>query len=415
MNLLIEFQRTNPDFRIFIPDSMDRATAATGNEHILVEKLANGHLFAVWTQSSFEGATDQHVVFSRSLDGGESWAPPVTVAGVDEETGSSMASWGFPLISASGRIYVIFSRHMGVNDVFTHTTGLFSCRYTDDEGESWSKEALLSMPRSDWDHADPAIPPNCIVWQKPIRLQDGRYFAGLTRWVSPSVCKPPLEDWWAHPAVVEFMRFENIDDDPEPKDIAISFFAQNEHSLRVGLRGFPEIPLLQEPGIVILPDGRLFCVMRSTLGSPFYSISADQGERWSEPLPLRFYDEGPVMAHPLSPCPIYRIGEKDLIFLYHNHDGHFLNWTPADTSHHRRPICLARGEFRPDAKQPVWFSEPWYFMDNGGVSILRKDLAMYASVTPDEEGLVLWYPDRKFFLLGKKIARRDVLDLAVPE
>ncbi len=42
-------------------------------------------------------------------------------------------------------------------------------------------------------------------------------------------------------------------------------------------------------------------------------------------------------------------------------------------------------------------------MDNGGVSILRKDLAMYASVTPDEEGLVLWYPDRKFFLLGRRL------------
>ena len=67
MNLIIESRRTQPDYFAFVPRSADRATAATGNEHFLVEKLANGHLFAVWTQSSFEGAADQHIVYSRRL------------------------------------------------------------------------------------------------------------------------------------------------------------------------------------------------------------------------------------------------------------------------------------------------------------------------------------------------------------
>ncbi len=45
-------------------------------------------------------------------------------------------------------------------------------------------------------------------------------------------------------------------------------------------------------------------------------------------------------------------------------------------------------------------------MDNGGIELgpgKRADLAMYASTTPIEDGLILWYPERKFFLLGKKI------------
>ncbi|MFZ4776788.1 MAG: sialidase family protein, partial [Terrimicrobiaceae bacterium] len=364
MNLQIESRRTQPDYFAFVPSSTDRATAATGNEHFLVEQLASGRLFAVWTQSSFEGATDQHIVFSKSFDGGRTWLPPTGLvgSGIDD----AMASWAFPLISRSGRIYVIYCRHTGVNDVFTHTTGLMACIFSDDEGTAWSNEVHLTMPRSIWDNPDPAMPPNWIVWQKPIRLADGRYFSGLTRWVSPSVLQPKNGDWWARPAVVEFLRFENIDEDPAPSDLKISFLSGNDRALRVGLRDEPEMPQMQEPSIVNLPDGRLFCVMRTTLGSPYYATSTDQGETWTDPLPLRQFDGGPVLPHPLSPCPIYSLGESGYVFLYHNHDGNFLNWTPVDTSHHRRPVCLARGEFRPGAEQPIWFSEPWFFMDNGG-------------------------------------------------
>ena len=80
-----------------------------------------------------------------------------------------------------------------------------------------------------------------------------------------------------------------------------------------------------------------------------------------------------------------------------------------------RPIWLVRGLFRPGAKQPVWFSEPQFFMDNGGVPMRRADLAMYASTTANEDGITLWYPERKFFLLGKKITRASLAEIAVPD
>lgn len=413
MNLDIELRRTQPDYIVFRPQSTDRATAATGNEHFLVEKLANGHLFAIWTQSSFEGATDQHIVCSSSYDEGKTWTEPALVAGADPGRGFTMASWAFPIVASSGRIYVIFSRHIGVNDVFTHTTGLMAAISTDDEGETWSEEVHLSMPRSCWDHPDPKIPANWIVWQKPVRLSDGRHFVGLTRWVSPAVLTTPIGAWWSFPTVVEFLRFENVDDSPPPKDLQISFLAQNEAAIKVGLKDHSHIPVVQEPSWVELPDRRLFCVMRTTLGSPYYAVSSDCGDTWSSPQPLRQFDDGPVLQHPLSPCPLYPIGHSDFVFLYHNHDGHFLNWTPADTSHHRRPICLARGVFRSHASQPIWFSEPLYFMDHGGIPILRSDLAMYSSTTQTDDGIILWYPERKFFLLGKQITHEQVAGLGV--
>ena len=90
-----------------------------------------------------------------------------------------------------------------------------------------------------------------------------------------------------------------------------------------------------------------------------------------------------------------------------------------DGGNYRRPIYLVRGEFRPDAHQPVWFSEPKFLMDNGGVAIGYKEgragLSMYASVTYENDGVpVLWYPERKFFLLGKEITDAFLADMTVP-
>jgi hypothetical protein len=417
MNYQLEAQRTRPDFTVYIPKSIGESCVDGGNEHFLVEPLPGvpGGLFAIWTQSSFEGNPDQRIVFAKSTDGGKTWIEPTTVAG-PKPPDLGMASWGFPLVSRSGRIYVIYSRHTGVNDVFTHTTAIMGCVCSDDCGATWSPEAILPMPRSCWDNPDPAIPPNWIVWQKPLRLPGGKYFTGFTHWVSPAVRpKAPRPEWWAEAAVVEFIRFENIDDNPAPKDVAITYLTPDKKALQVGLIGHPDVPAIQEPSWVPLPDGRLFAVMRSTRGYPVYAVSADNGETWSQPEPLRRYDDGPVMPHPCSPCPIYALDAKNFILFYHNHDGNFMGYTPAQTMLHRRPVCLARGEFRPEARQPVWFSEPWCFMDTGGVPMLRADMAMYASTTRDNDDLIIWYPDRKFFLLGKRVPREMVLNMATPK
>ncbi|MBN1349289.1 exo-alpha-sialidase [candidate division KSB1 bacterium] len=408
MNLDLELNRTNPDYVVYIPKSMDGSTHDTGNEHFLVFDGPGNQLMAVWTQSTAEGQPDQRIVFSKSPDQGHHWIAPKVIAGAIPPKEGHMASWGFPMVSESGRLYVIYSRHTGVNDLFTHTSGLMAGIYSDDGGETWSSEQIISMRRSQWDNPDPTFPANWIVWQKPQRVSKGKYFAGFTRWVSPAVRHPsPVDHWTAHESVVEFLRFENIDDHPQPQDIEISWFARDEEALRVGFPGYPEVSVIQEPSIVKLPDGRLFVAMRSPRGNPYFTVSDDGGESWRAPEVMRQYDDGPPLLHPCSPCPIYPISEGRTFFLHHNHDGHFERWGPWDSHYHRRPICIAYGEFRKNAQQPVWFSEPGFLMDNNGVSLGyrggRADLAMYASVTHRNNELTLWYPDRKFFLLGKRM------------
>jgi len=400
IDLDVEIARTKPDYIVYRPASENPETGDTGNEHFLVFECADQTLGAVWTQSTKEGDANQKLVFSKSRDQGETWSSPLTIAG-------PMASWGFPMVSKSGRIYVLFNKHIGVNDLFTHTTGLMAGIYSDDHGRTWSAEQIIPMPKSKWDNPDPAVPANWIVWQKPERLSEGKYFVGFTRWVSREVRhKPPINSWIAEEAVVEFMRFENLDDNPEPEDMEISFIAFGDAALRAAFPGHPEISVVQEPSIVKLPDARLFCVMRTSTGHPYYSVSGDAGFSWTKPEVLRYSDSSEALRHPLSPCPIYRVSENRYIILFHNNNGYFEQWTPVDTLYHRRPVYLAAGTFRPEAVQPLEFSQAVKLMDNQGVRLGpggRADLAMYASTTVSHNGIILWYPERKFFLLGKKI------------
>jgi len=408
VDLQKEIRRTSPDYVLYAPESI-ASTGRTSNQHILVFDGPDGNLCAVWTQSTLEKATDLHIAFAKSGDGGRTWSAPMTIAGPGG--GKGMACWGFPMVSKSGRIYVLHNRHIGVNDMFTHTTGLMEGTYSDDGGTTWSEGQTIARPRTRWDNPDPAIPGNWIVWQRPNRLSNGKYYVGYTHWVSPSA---PRQGPWKISSVVEFMRFENLDDDPEPADLKISWHAHDEKALQLDVLGHSGVPVIQEPSIVTLPDGRLFCVCRTGTGNPWYVISDDVGDTWSEPCVLRQSDHHLPLRNPVSPCPLYRVGEKEYVFFFHNHDGRFGGWGPSDTVYIRRPIWMCRALFRPNAKQPLSFSEPRFFYDDDGVRILQTN-AMYSSLSIGSEGTIVWYPDRKFFLLGRKIAR-DVLDeMIVPE
>lgn len=53
--------------------------------------------------------------------------------------------------------------------------------------------------------------------------------------------------------------------------------------------------------------------------------------------------------------------------------------------------------------------------DGVGLGPLKRiDIGVYPSVTSRNGNDVLWHPDRKFFLLGKKITPEWLSDLEVP-
>lgn len=417
--LRAEMMRSQPDYVVYMPKSLDGSTFDTGNEHFLVFEGPDGSLMAVWTQSSYEGAGDHRILFSRSEDDGVTWAPPVRVAGPKRPGDGYMASWGFPLVSKSGRIYVLWNQYQGIDDVVHQHTGTMDCCYSDDLGKTWSTPATVPMPRSPHDDPNPSVPSNWIVWQRPIRDLRGRWFTGFTRWVSKAVRTPPHNDsWTAWESVVEFMRFENTDEDPEPQEVRITHSAWGDQALRVPHYANPLLSVAQEPSLVRLPDHRLFCVMRTMSGCIWYSLSADDGATWSNPRPLLRKDHGRPILQPLCCCPIYQLADGRYVLLHHNNDGRFEGCTPEETGKNRRPAFLALGEFRPNAEQPIWFSESKQFIDNDGARLgplKRIDIGVYPSFTTRNGNNVLWHPERKFFLLGKRVSSEFLADLEVPD
>ncbi|MEN6345586.1 MAG: sialidase family protein [Armatimonadia bacterium] len=412
-----EIQRTKPDYVVYRPGSVDGSTFDTGNEHFLVTDAPDGALMAVWTQSSYEGAGDHRIMFSRSLDEGVTWAKPRHIVGPQHPGDGYMSSWGFPITSKSGRIYVLWNQYQGIDDVIHQHTGTMDCCYSDDLGATWSAPVTIPMPRSPHDDPDPHVPSNWIVWQLPIRDLRGRWFTGFSRWVSKAVRTPAHnKSWTAWETVVEFMRFENLDDNPAPQDIRISYSGWGDQALRVPHYTNPYLSIAQEPSLVRLPDNRLFCTMRTMSGYIWYSVSSDDGLTWRNPAPLLRRDKGLPILEPLCCCPIYQLERGEYILLHHNNSGRFEGCEPEDTGKNRRPAFLARGEFRPNAEQPIWFSESKQLMDNDGKGIgplNRTDCGVYPSFTRRQGNYILWHPDRKFFLLGKKITREFLADMTV--
>jgi hypothetical protein len=102
------------------------------------------------------------------------------------------------------------------------------------------------------------------------------------------------------------------------------------------------------------------------------------------------------------------------LLLYHNNDGTGEGLHGPEYRAARRSAFLARGEFQPKAHQPIWFSKPKLFIDNDGVGWgepgkERLEAATHVSLTEQDGRRFLWYPDRKFMLLGK-ISSDKMLD-----
>lgn len=414
----VEIARSKPDYIVYRPGSIDGSTFDTGNEHFLVFDGPDGSLMAVWTQSSYEGAGDHRIVFARSEDDGITWSPPHRLVGPARPGDGYMSSWGFPMVTKSGRIYVIYNQYQGIDDVVHQHTGTMDCVYSDDMGRSWSDPQTIPMKRSRYDHTDPSVPSCWIVWQRPILDLKGNYFTGFSRWVSKAVRTPPhISSWTAWETVVEFMRFDNLHYNPEPKDIQITW-SDGDKALRVPHYSNPVLSIAQEPSLVRLPDDRLFCVMRTMAGCIWYSLSDDDGVNWCNPRPLLRKDFGLPILEPLCCCPIYEYSPGRYVLLHHNNDGRIDGNPPENTKLNRHPAFIALGEYRPNAEQPIWFSESKELMDNDGVGIgplQRLDLGVYPSVTSRKGNFVLWHPDRKFFLLGKRITEEWLSDLSVPD
>ena len=389
-----DIQVNQPDYVVFVPKQPmkkeERDPSKRGdtyNDHFQVIEH-DGKLYAFWTQATREAAADQHIAFSKSLDKGDTWSEPVILAGsANQKTPALLASWQQPMISKSGRIYVLWNQQ--VTSRGPHCGNMFGF-YSDDAGETWSPPKMVSMERMTRDPEDPLTPPSWCNWQRPLRLgSGGRYFVGVSRHG-----KLPSESQGG--CTVEFLQFDNIDEDPEVQNIHLRWFATNENVLKVEHEKFGSA--CEEAGIVKLPDGRLFALMRTCAGHPFWSQSRDEGQTWSKPRELLDHDGGSAYLHPRSPCPIYdwkgpEAASGYYFALVHN----TFDFNGEREYQNRGPLYLIAGRFDPDAEQPIQFAPPKLFAGRPAGN------SFYTSYTILDGKGILWFPDKKFYLLGRVI------------
>lgn len=398
----MDWKRSDPDLVVYLP----QGKSDTDNEHFLVfEAPQSDELLALWNQSSCEDHGDNHIVIARS-DDAANWSHPQFIVGA-KSSDELQASWGFPVVSRQGRIYCFYLRETGVADVHRQMTGAMGCAYSDDNGHTWINGADIAMRRDKYDHPDGTIPKNWIVWQKPIRDSEGRWLAGYTQWTSKAI-RPdsPSGNWYGEDSRCKFMRFDNIDQGPDPENIEITWLPDDEAGLAVPFPDSDIVSVAQEPSIVLLPDNRIFSTMRTFTGFIWYSVSEDDGKTWRKPEVLRYKDQGQPINQPIAPCPIYPMSDGRYLLIFHNNDGQVGPHGRLDFLHNRRPAYLAVGGFRPNAHQPIWFSQAREILDTQGVTIGPKgtsEIATYTSYTEFHDKRILWYPDRKYYLLGKYI------------
>lgn len=406
-----EWKRSNPDVVVYLPRGGDAHDG--DNEMLLVFPAPKSEeLIAIWTQSTVEAHGDNRQILSRSSDGLH-WSEPVRIAGSRAGTGDPQASWGVPIVSRTGRIYLFYVREIRGQGEERQASGGMGCLFSDDNGHRWQSGRDIPMPRNRFDHTDPKVPKNFWLWFTATRDRHGRWILGYTQVTSQTVRRRPSPIWCHADTRCAFVRFENLDEGPDPKGLLATWLPTDREGLEAPNKMYPNISTAQEPSVVLLPDGRLLMAMRTMTGHVWYSVSDDDGASWRDPEPLRYRDGGPTVDQPLAPCPIFTLNDGRYLLLFHNNEGTLgeasqwkEKWKRNEANYIRRPAFLALGEFRPDARQPLWFSEPVEILDTDGVIVGPKrtaEIATYPSLTEWHGRRTLWYPDRKHFLLGKHI------------
>ena len=423
-----EWKRTNPDIVVYKPAS--KFGADSFNLHFCVTKSPAGTWLAFWTRGADEGEINMSMVVSRSTNRGATWSEPTTIDGkfsqdsnyqapkqidrafqapkISEEEGkrhAGIAYWGFPIIApALNRIYCFYFKCNGFADFRYDIGGILTGRYSEDDGVTWSDAFELPIHRTVGDNPDPGIPVNWIIWQIPYVTSHGQVIAPFTCWNS---AKSPLDG----DSDAYFLRFDNILTEADPAKLTTTTLPESQRGLRVPSVFNPEISFCEEPAIVELSDGRLFCVMRTNAGYIAFSVSQDHGRTWSTPAPLYQDDDGDLMLNPVVPCPIWKLQDGRYLLLYCNNKGdanggHF----PCNYACHklnRYPSFISVGrEDLSNPRCPIRFGAPKVIVDNQGVPLGpsgRTDASSYSSLLEDGEDRVLFYPDREHFLLGKRL------------
>jgi hypothetical protein len=375
----------------------------------LVKTDDGAWLCIMTTGSGHEGQAGQHIVSTRSLDQGRTWAPLVDV----EPRDGVEASYAVVLKVASGRIYAFYNHNTdNVREVKADnppyedgycrrvdSLGHFVFKYSDDHGQSWSED------RYDVDVREMAI---------DRENADGgqlRYFWNVGKAISTANAAYVSLHKVGGFGAGFFTRSEgvllkstNILTEDDPTKIMWETLPDGDAGLRTPPGGGP---VAEEQSYSILSDGSFYCVYRTIDGHPAFAYSRDDGHSWTTPK-YKAFANGRLMKHPRAANFAWRCDNGHFLYWFHNHGGRFVLNHPNRRSmayQDRNPVWLCGGvEVDSPKGKVIKWSEP--------------EIVMY----DDDPYVRMSYPDLieedgKYYLseTQKEVARVHEVDTSLLE
>ncbi len=261
-----------------------------------IVQLADGRLCLAYTR--FTGGTADHsaadIVARTSDDGGKTWSADRVI--VPNEGQANVMSVSFARLK-TGELLLFYLRKHGWDDLT-----MFVRRSTD-ELATLSEPVRVTLGEGY----------HVVNNGRVVQLRTGRL-------VVPAALHPCLDG-----TAKTF----------QPRAIMRVFFSDDGGRTWQADAMSPEAPsptspMLQEPGIIELKDGRLMMYIRTNQGTQYECFSDDAGAHWTAPGP------GPLSS-PLSPATVGRVPwTGDLLAVWNDHSGWHV--FPAGK---RTPLCLA--------------------------------------------------------------------------
>ena len=221
-------------------------------------RLRNGSVAFAFTEfrdTSREDEANADISVIYSNDDGESWSQRSLLFRKSEGAANLMCISFLAMENGDVGAFFIEKDSEGTDTI------LF--RRSADDTVNWSEpvDCLAELPKDYY----------VINNDRPLRLTNGRILLPVARHSIHTEC----EDF---PAGVVLFVFS--DDDGKTWHKTGSEI----------VCPFPNDPVgLQEPGLYLLPDGRIWCYIRTGLGFQFKAFSSDNGETWSPAEPdIRF-------------------------------------------------------------------------------------------------------------------------------
>jgi len=313
----------------------------------LLKTNDNAWLCVMTTGEGHEGAAGQHIISQRSFDQGKTWEKIVEIEPVD----GPEASYAVLLKAPSGRIFVFYNHNTdnlrevkGDDPPYkdglvrrVDSQGYYVFKYSDDNGQSWSKERYTIPVREfEIDRNNPYKGEVRYFWNVGKAFSnEGTAFVPLTK-----VGGFGNGFFTSNEGVL--LKSDNLLTVSDPAKASWNTLPEGDIGLRTPENGGP---IAAEHSYSVLSDGSFFVVYRSLDGHPVYSYSRDQGKTWDKPQYMR-YSDGRLMKNPRAANFAWKCENGKFLYWFHNHGGRFIRAHPnpgAIGYNDRNPVWMAGG------------------------------------------------------------------------